>query len=342
VPSGNGASNRRAGTPALAAVLAALLAVPGPAGAAKPPPRPPAKGAAPANPSARAAADLFEKGKKLLDEGNIGEACETLARSDLLDPTVGALGMLALCHEKQGRLATAHAEYTEAARRARAAKDDREYYALGRAAKLEPDVPRLTVLVRERAPDLGVLRDRKPLAETEIGVETFVDPGEIEILAHAPGRRSWATTLSIAKGERRTVEIPALESIDGKPYAPPPPSDQLIIAAVAGTLGVVGLGVMAGFGIAAKVQDDESKDLEQRCVLTTDAACGEGQDLREAAQTAATVSTIGLAVGVAGLAAGTVLFLTAPSASEEKTSARLCVAPAVGPQGGGVLLRATF
>lgn len=337
MPSGTRASKGRA-----AALLAALLAAAGPAGAAKPPSRPPAQGPPLANPSAKAAADLFEKGKKLLEEGNIGEACETLARSDLLDPTVGALGMLALCHEKQGRLATAHAEYTETAKRARAAKDDREYYAMGRAAKLEPEVPRLTVLVRERVPGLGVVRDRRPLEEREIGAETFVDPGEIEIRAHAPGRKSWATKISIARGERRTVEIPALDPIDGTPNEPAPPSNQLIAAAVAGTVGVVGLGVMAGFGIAAKVQNDKSKALEPQCVRTTDAACSDGQSLREAAQTAATISTIGLAVGVVGLAAGTVLFLTAPSGSDGEASARLRVAPAVGPQGGGVLLRATF
>jgi hypothetical protein len=313
----------------LAALLAAAL---------------PAQGADPRSRQARLAEHLFQRGKQLLDQGKLDEACSTLAESDQLDPSVGTLGLLALCHEKQGRLATAWAEYNETAERARAAKDDREGYARSRAAKIEPAIPRLTITVAERVVGLNVLRDRKPLTEDEIGVEARVNPGEIEVLAQAPGRKSWATTVVVAIGERQTVEVPPLEPTQG-PRAETPSygTGRLALAAVAGGVGLVGLGVMTGFGLSAASKNDESKDLEQSC--TTAQACTRGRDLRDSAKTAATIATVGLGVGVAGLAAGAVLLFTAPGAGEAPASTHalhLRVVPEVGRSGAGVILRSTF
>jgi hypothetical protein len=58
----------------------------------------------------------------------------------------------------------------------------------------------------------------------------------------------------------------------------------------------------------------------------------------------ALVSSIGFGVGLAGLAAGAVLFFTEPSAPKKEGTARGWVKPdvAVGPSGGSVGLRGSW
>src|SRR5690349_10947186 len=85
------------------------------------------------------AAALFDQGRTLMGEGKVDEACVKLAESQRLDPGGGTLLNLALCHEKQGKIATAWTEFREA--RATAKKDnrpDREAAADNEIAKLEP------------------------------------------------------------------------------------------------------------------------------------------------------------------------------------------------------------
>src|SRR4051812_5694810 len=94
----------------------------------------------------RAAADaLFEQGKRLLASGETDTACAALAESQRLAPRPGTLLNLALCHEAQGRTATAAGEFRRAesfAREAGAANpslaNQRERLASAHAAALEP------------------------------------------------------------------------------------------------------------------------------------------------------------------------------------------------------------
>ena len=298
--------------------------------------------------SLAAAEELFQEGKRLLEQGFVEKACATLARSDALEPSVGTIGLLAACHEKQGRLATAWAEYNETATRARSAADDREIYARDRAAMLEPDLPRLTISVTTPTPGLQVRRRGANLAEKDLGVEAYVDAGAVTIQASAPGRRAWDTNVSIGPRERLTVMIPSLEATQVSPPPPlpvPPPTSstgRLAVAGVSAGVGLIGLGLMAGFGLSAASKNSDSKDLQSQCV-SDPAVCDDSKALREDAQSAATVSTVGLVVGVIGLATGAVLWLTAPASSDPAPAkARLQILPGASSRGGNVLLRGTF
>jgi len=305
-----------------------------------------------------AAEALFRENKRLMDEGNYGEACPRLAESQQRDPGGGTLLTLALCHEQQGKLATAWAQFREALGMAREAqRQERITMAEEHIAALEPRLPKLTVVVPSAATVEG-LEVSLDGSSAVLGTPLPIDPGEHELNATAPGRKPWSETFSIDESEARTLKVTVL---DDAPQAPPPPpvpepvpvppakedarggGTQQVIGFIAGGLGLaaIGAGAVAGGIAISKRGDSDDQCPEERCTQL-------GVDLNEDAKTAALVSNIGVFGGLGLLAVGTVLVLTAGSSDDEPSTeaARLGptwqLNPMVGPAGGGLLLRRSF
>jgi hypothetical protein len=301
---------------------------------------------------------LFQQGRAALEAKDYATACAKLAASQRLDAAVGTLISLAECEEDRGQLAGARAHWQEAANLAEATHDkhDRAVFARERLAQLEPRVPRLTLRVSTRAPKgMIVMLDGLPLGETDLGLPRSLDPGTHAVQISATGHAPRTLRVDLTEGQRRELDLEPGEAIAA---APPPPQEPLPrepppttpaptpergswhrpVAYAAGGLGVVGIAVGSVLGLEASSKWSKAK---QDC----GAGCPSGsiaRSERSDASTDGTISTVGFVAGGVALAAGIVLYLTAPSSTPSSTSARVTITPYAGPWGEGVLLSGAF
>ncbi|HEU5075775.1 MAG TPA: hypothetical protein VFU02_16395, partial [Polyangiaceae bacterium] len=214
---------------------------------------------------------LFRQGRELMNEGDYEAACPKFAESHRLDPGGGTLLNLAVCHEGQGKLASAWAEFQEALALAQAdGREDRISLAEQRIAAIEPQLARLTVSVSASAPESMVVSvNGTPLGAAAWGAPMPVDAGTVHIEARAPGRRKFVKNLEVHDRETVVVEIPALaeasesagatEPIDSPPAAGGEPNHAA--AYVIGGLGIAAIGVGSYFGVQALQDRDKANDL---------------------------------------------------------------------------------
>jgi hypothetical protein len=167
------------------------------------------------------AQQLFDEGRVLLDAGKVAEACPKFAESQRLDPGGGTLLNLALCHEREGKTATAWGEYRDALGQAvQDDRKDREAFAREHIDALAPKLVRVVVVVPPgvAANKPEIMLDRSKLPDAAWGSAIPVDPGEHRISATATYYRPWATTLTASEpGKTYTVEVPAGEAPDACP-----------------------------------------------------------------------------------------------------------------------------
>jgi hypothetical protein len=267
------------------------------------------------------AESLFQEAKKLLARGKTPEACEKLQASLRLDPAGGTLMNLAMCHEIEGKTATAWTEFNEALAAARkAARKDREKAATDHLKALEPRLSRLTIAAPEAVPGLEVKLDGVRVEANVLGTAISVDPGEHAASAAAPGREPWQTKLLIKETESRTVTVPSLASTVPPAPPPPPPSTPWKRPAgiAAAGAGAVLLAVGAGFGARAISLGSRAAS-ECPGLMCSPAGLSDVSDGR----TSANVANGTLVAGGALVAAGAVLLvLSFVEAPEKKTGWR--------------------
>lgn len=320
--------------------------------------------------SKAAAEALFDEGRRLMGESKYAEACEKFQKSQEIDPSVGTLLNLGDCLEKSKKVASAWGRYKEAGNLAAKLGDPRAKTAAERAAALQARVSTLTISVPAAAKvdGLQVSLDGAVVAASLLGVPSPVDAGNHVVSASAPGKKPWKTEVSLAESERKSVEVQALGPDDGTgtPTETPPaaaegdkssnPSEggasaggsvtsdslkpktkQRTYALIAGGVGVVGLGVGTFLALGAKSKYNDAKS---HCKDGTSGCDSEAASLSSDAKSQATLATVGFGVGVAGLAAGAVLWFTTPKEkSAERARRRVAVAPILSPGVSGLLVQ---
>jgi hypothetical protein len=271
-----------------------------------------------------AAETLFTRGKQLMEQGHTAEACTAFAESQRLDPAGGTLTRLALCHEAQGKLASAWLEFTEVVRVSKETPGEPTKYtervrlAREHLAAIEPRLSKLVVVVPSaaRLDGLRVSANGLPRNEGSWGIAIPVDPGEVEVVATAPGHQPFKTTVHAEDGKQASIEIPVLES---EPAATAPEAVHEAPASAAssstassplrpvaigvGVAGLVAIGVGSYFGVTAMSKWNDSN---KQC--TGSMCTQQGLSAAHDAKQAAVLADVTFGIGIAAVAAGVVLY----------------------------------
>jgi hypothetical protein len=255
---------------------------------------------------------LFAAGRDLMKDGRIDEACEKFSESYRLDRAAGTLLNLAVCHKTQGRVASAWGEFRQAIAEARKdGRPDREALASEEVAKLEPDLPSLSIAVRPdaRVPGLDIELDGTELNGAAWGMELPIDPGVHQIVARAPTFLHVGKTITIEKGQHLTVTIDPLIPAAGNATPAPFWNPRRAIGVVMAGAGLAMVGVGAYFGVSAIDEVGKSNDAcpslagQRRCTKA-------GTDAMDSARTDAWIADLGIGVGAAAILSGGILFLS--------------------------------
>jgi hypothetical protein len=270
---------------------------------------------------------LFEEARQLMLENHLGEACPKFKESLRLDPALGTLLNLALCHEKQGKSATAYLEYTDAvAQAAREGDSERQALAEQRLAALEPHVIRLSIRLAFRAPTgLWIKLDGTGLDAVALGVPLPVDPGAHTVEYGAPGQASKEIGISVSESELRPeLSLETLETSAPAAPALPKRASAQTPAPIPGDRGggmsertlAVGLlfgGSAAALAFGAYSGFQAGAEWSKRNDHCPDGCDPSAKAFGSNAQRFATISNLSFATSLAAAGAGIYLLVTAPS-----------------------------
>ncbi len=290
---------------------------------------------------------LFKEGRALLDAKRFDEACPKLAESQRLEPGAGTLVALSMCHEGQGKTATAWRDLREASALGRKnGRGDLASAADKRAAALEPTLPRVVVRMPEGA-KYDVQLDGEHRANEEIVDKPVpVDPGEHKVEVSGEGKRSRSYVVKLAAGGQVEIVIDKLEDVPPVVAAPPaskaapvrvapvtePPAAadenrggaQRIVGGGLIAAGVIGLG--AGTYFAGRALS-----------LNADAQDASDASAHDRAKAAMNTSLVSFAAGTGAITAGAILYILSP-----RSASKAQITPEAGPSYAGVGVRGAF
>jgi hypothetical protein len=286
---------------------------------------------------------IFDEGVALADAGKLEEACKKFEDSERLEHAPGTLLNLADCYEKTQRFASAWEAFNRVAIESKqAGKTARAEEARSRADSLKPRISKLVINLAPAVtavPGLVVKRNGALVESPFWGQSVPVDAGAQTITVAAPGKASWRETVTVAEAATATVTVTALDD--------PSMPGQRIGAIAVGGVGVAGLVVGSVVGALAISKWSEAVDACKGPAgsptgCPTQKQVADAGALGSEASSLATVSTIGFALGGAGLAAAGILWLTTPRDDAPPASASWRIVPAVGPLGFGGVVQRSF
>jgi hypothetical protein len=289
--------------------------------------------AMPAHADSAAAQVAFDEAKRLMAKDRIDEACRKFELSYKEDPQLGVLLNLADCHEQLGKLASAWAEFRAAMELAKNKGDQREAFARQRSDDLQPRLAQI-VLVRDGAAEgLRVELDGRDVSEL-VGVPMPIDPGNHSIKTRVGDGPEGSTTIGVKKqGRTYKVQVPIpVSGAETQPDEPEPTTPtstarrkRHLIAGITGGAGLVLTGVGLYFGGKARSSWSDSRAYcDSRNICEP-----QGAALIDDAKSAALTSNVLVGLGVAALATGAILWVTAPAEGAPRVTARAIVSPQV-------------
>lgn len=286
---------------------------------------------------------LHEAAVKELDARGPARACPMFEEVTTIAPeSWGGWMMLGECRKREGRLASAHRAYSNAAEAAmRLGHIGQAQQSTRKAAALESQLAKLVLELSNEvrlAPELEVLVDGKPITISGATTSVPVDRGDHTVVVKAKGKPPIERTRSLLiDGAQATVNIDQWSSTTAKEtkdkqshvtmtyrkketYMPPIPKWQRTTAWItvsAGAAGILGGSIAGLVAISRKNESDDGHCVNNECDH-------EGLTLRQGSLLAGNVST-GLFVAGGILAAAGVTLAFVPLS--KKQTVGLVVAP---------------
>ncbi|HET9627335.1 MAG TPA: hypothetical protein VFP84_38515 [Kofleriaceae bacterium] len=182
--------------------------------------------------------------------------------------------------------------------------------------------------------DARVFIDDDPTPHACTGEALWLDPGRHRFRVQAPDGTTVTRELGVAEGARLTQVIATFESPAAEAAPVEATRPRRTWAVITGAVGVGALAAGAAFGLVARSRQADERDA---CASTTDCRDpGAAQRAFHSAQRFGNASTAAVVAGGVLVAAGAVLWLTAPTSGP-----RTALAPAFAPhQAGLAVLRA--
>jgi hypothetical protein len=282
---------------------------------------------------------LALEGHAALEKKDYATAADRFGRADALVHAPTLVVDWARALQGLGKLVAAHEKYELVLREGVDASSPKSWLRSLEEAKKELDAlkPRLawiTVNLKEPS-DATVKISGVIVPPAAVGVKRAADPGFPEVTVTALGYETFQQMVTVGPGEEKSLEV----SLKKLPEAPPPEQSsgtadayrprqsggaRKVMTYVAFGLG--GAGLVAG-GVTGGLALRKRSDLKDDCI---DGVCPSSSKKKiDTYHTYGTVSGVALAVGVAGVGAGLVLWLTEPK-TEETASARASVRPLLG------------
>ena len=172
------------------------------------------------------AEELFERGRKLMQSAaTLDEACRTLQESLKYMDRGDTVLNLAECHRRQGKTATAWAEFDRAlSYGSKVGFPEAIQAATKLRDTLATKLSRLTVTIPPPTAALAGLTVEvggKPLPRERWNTASVIDPGPVQIRAQAKGYKPFEVRVEIgAEKDAKTVVV----ALEVEPPPPPPPA----------------------------------------------------------------------------------------------------------------------
>ncbi len=272
---------------------------------------------------AKRAQRLYDEALTSMESGDYASACPKLEESQRLDAGLGAQFNLAECYAHTGRLGSAYLLFAELIIRAHeAGKEKLEASSRARVKELGPVVGRLRIVLAPGDADATIKVDGAAIRLDDRGLQGVpLDARSHVVDVTAASRQPWTGTFVVSDGKLADAKVPPLTRAVVRITTQEVRTRTTAIAAIAlASAGVVGLGLGGYFGFRALSLRNEARDT---CGAPDPKQCRDaaGLPVWDDAQTAGTISTIGLIAGGTLLAAGGVVWFFGPTESRAPLSA---------------------
>jgi hypothetical protein len=322
-----------------AAVLVASVAATTVAGAAEPSPQDIAQ-----------ARELAIQAQEAFEAGRYGESERLWIAASALYPQAPTLTLgLARTQAKLGKLVLSQESYRKIIREHEndpnltpAFKDAVEA-AKNEVTSVSARIANVIITV-EGPPNPIVALDGQPVAAAALGLKRPVDPGTHVVKAEAEGYKTAETSFEVAESglAEAKLKLEKLVAAPGgpahdTPTPPPPPAPERDRTLAYVAFGVGGAGLVLG-AVTGALAMGKHGELSDKC---PNGRCPNALgDEVDSYRTMGTLSTVGFVVAGVGIAAGTVLWITAPKKAPALGAARspsyVSARPYLGLGGGGV------